>query len=152
MAVGRWNNEEKRNAAVARRWLTEGAMGQVGLAEKTFTADFRTNGRLVGTAGPQRNVANRLNGFPDLEVTIEEQLADDDKVVTRLTWRGTHTGEYSGLPPTGRRVAVQALTVFHFRDGKVFQNWTVIDHFELFRQLGALPPRLLPAQVPATEQ
>ena len=47
---------------------------------------------------------------------------------------------------------MQALTVFHFRDGKVCENWTVIDQFGLFQQLGALPPHLLPAQIPATER
>jgi steroid delta-isomerase-like uncharacterized protein len=143
------HGEEERNTAIARRWLTEGATGNVGLADEIFTHDFRTNGRTVGTEGPRRNVANRLTGFPDLAVVIEDQIAVVDKVVTRLTWRGTHTGDYSGLPATGRRVEVRALTVFHFRNGKVFENWTVIDQFGLFQQLGALPPHLLAAQIPA---
>ena len=68
-------------------------MGNPDLADHIFTPDFRANGKPVGTAGPRRNVTNRLTGFPDLQVTIEDQLAVADQVVTRLTWRGTHLAD-----------------------------------------------------------
>jgi predicted ester cyclase len=142
----------EENIAIARRWLTAGAMGALELADQTFAADFRTNGRLAGTDGPKRNVRNRLNGFPDFRVQIEDQFAAGDKVVPRLRWRGTHLGDYSGLAATGRSVDAMALTIFRFQGGLVTENWTVIDQFSLFQQLAALPPELKAAQIaePAT--
>jgi steroid delta-isomerase-like uncharacterized protein len=145
------------NRAVADRMTEEVfRQGHTEVVEELVAEDFVEHNPMPGFGsdreGLKQFVTTLREAFPDFDIRIEDQLADGDKVVTRLTWRGTHTGEYSGLPPTGRRVEVQALTVFHFRDGKVFQNWTVIDQFGLFRQLGALPPRLLPAQLPASEK
>lgn len=138
----------EHNAHLTSRWLLEGSRGAIDLAGRVFSESFRTNGKTVGRDGPKRNVMNRLTGFPDFEARIEDQLAIDDKVVTRLIWTGTQTGEYSGLAPTGRRVEVMALTLFRFSAGRAVENWTVIDQFGLFRQLGALPANLLAAQVP----
>lgn len=140
--------EQNRNEEIARRWLTDGARG-ADIANEIFAPSFTSNGHVVGADGPKRNVANRLTGFPDFDVTIDDQLAVDDRVATRLHWSGTHLGDYSGLPATGRRVEVMALTIFRFENARVVENWTVIDQFALFHQLGALPRGLLGAQVPA---
>lgn len=140
---------EADNARIARRWLTEGGGGALEVAEEVFATDFRTNGITVGTAGPKRNVTNRLTGFPDLRIIVEDQVCEGDRVASRVTWSGTHHGAYSGLPATGRHVEVMGITVMRFRAGKIVENWTVIDQFSLFQQLGAIPPTLGPAQVPA---
>jgi predicted ester cyclase len=137
------------NAMLARRWFTEGWTGNLDLADNLFAADFTTNGKRVGPAGPKRNVMNRLTGFPDMQSSIEEQIALDDKVVTRVLWRGTHLGLYSGVPPTGKAVEVMALILWRFQEGKVVEDWTVADQFGLFQQLGVLPATLLGAQIPA---
>ena len=86
----------EENAAVARRWFTEGWTGNTDLADEIFAADFTTNGQRVGPAGPKRNVANRLAGFPDLQSTIEDQIAVEDRVVIRVLWSGTHTAGTAG--------------------------------------------------------
>ena len=137
------------NAMLARRWFTEGWAGNLDLADDLFAADFRTNGKRVGPAGPKRNVTNRLTGFPDMQSSIKEQIALDDKVVMRVMFRGTHLGLYSGVPPTGKVVEVMALILWRFEEGKVVEDWTVADQFGLFQQLGVLPPALLGAQIPA---
>lgn len=134
---------------IAEQWLTQGARGDLSLVDQIFSPNLRINGVMVGRDGPRRNVTNRLTGFPDFDVSIDEQLVSLNRVATRMTWTGTHTGIYSGLAPTGRTVSVRALTIFHFQEDIVVETWTVIDQFELFRQLGALPQELLAAQLPA---
>lgn len=139
----------EENAMIARRWFTEGWAGNLDLADDIFAADFTTNGKRVGSAGPKRNVTNRLTGFPDMQSNIKEQIALDDKVVTRVVWRGTHLGRYSGIPPTGKSVEIMAIIIWRFHEDKVVEDWTVLDQFGLFQQLDVLPPAFLGAQIPA---
>jgi predicted ester cyclase len=137
------------NAATTRRWFTEGWLGNVGLAVEIFADTLSVNGELVGPAGPRRNVANRLTGFPDLRVTVEDVVADRDRVAIRVRWRGTHTGLYSGVEPTGRAVEVSAIAIWRFAaDGKAVENWTVQDQFGLLQQVGYIGPEVFGAQVP----
>ena len=137
------------NALLARRWFTEGWAGNLDLADDLFAADFTNNGERVGPAGPKRNVANRLTGFPDMQSRVEEQISLDETVVTRVVWRGTHRGLYSGVAPTGKAVEVMTIAIWRFREGKAVENWTVTDQFGLFQQLGVLPPTMLGVQIPA---
>ncbi len=139
----------EENAATARRWFTQGWSGDVAMADDIFASEFATNGLIVGLAGPKRNVANRLAGFPDISITIEEQIAAGDTVVTRLLWRGTHTGPYSGVPPTGKPVEARSIAIWHFASGKAVEAWNVLDQFGLLPQIGAIPPQITGAQVPA---
>lgn len=140
----------EENAAIARRWYTEGWTGNFALAEEFFAPDLAVNGRVVGPEGPQRNCANRLVGFPDLRVTVEEQVVAGDKVVTRALWRGTHTGPYSGVAPTGRPVEVRDISIWRFVDGTSVENWTVLDQFGLLRQIGIIAATIGGFEVPAS--
>ena len=139
----------EENVSAARRWFTQGLYGHMAVADDIFAEDVAINGRVVGPVGPKRNVTNRMAGFPDIQAFIEEQIAVGDTVVTRLFWHGTHTGPYSGVPPTGKPVEVRAIAIFHFSGGKVVEVWSVIDQFGLLQQLGAIPPQITAAQVPA---
>lgn len=134
-----------------RRWFTEGWAGNLALADEIFAPTFTNNGNEVGPEGPKRNVDSRLTGFPDLQSTVDEQLADGDHVVTRVTWRGTHQGPYLGLPPTGNTVEVRGIITWRFEDGWAVEDWTVIDLFGLLNQLDALPPEITvpPVATPA---
>jgi steroid delta-isomerase-like uncharacterized protein len=78
-------------------------------------------------------------GFPDLQVTVEDQIAEADRVVTRWTARGTHQGEFEGFPPTGNRGAVTGITIDRVAGGKVVECWTSADEVGLMRLVGALP-------------
>jgi predicted ester cyclase len=144
------NNQSEANAAAARRWYLEGWTGQLELAHAIFAPELAINGLVVGPTGPQRNCANRLVGFPDLTVVVEEQVIADDKVVTRVLWRATHTGPYSGVAPTGRPVAVRDISIWRFVDGKSVENWTVLDQFGLLQQIGAIPATISGFEVDAT--
>jgi steroid delta-isomerase-like uncharacterized protein len=79
--------------------------------------------------------------FPDSHHTIEDLIAEGDKVVTRFTWSGTHHGEFEGIPPTGRRISVQGIWIHRLKDGRIVEgrDWGQVDWLGLLRQLGALP-------------
>jgi predicted ester cyclase len=125
-----------------------GWAGAYSLADTIFSSTFSTNGTTVGPEGPKRNIRNRLNGFPDLTTDIEEIIAVDDRVVIRLNWRGTHSGMYSGLPPTAKQVSVRVIAIWRFEGDVVEENWTVQDQFALLKQIGYIPPEVEGAQVP----
>jgi steroid delta-isomerase-like uncharacterized protein len=80
-------------------------------------------------------------GFPDLHVTMEDVIAEDDKVVLRWNWSGTHQGYFEGIAPTGKRVKVIGLGVFRLEDGKIVERWLIEDFLDLMRQLDALPAK-----------
>ncbi|WP_225828318.1 ester cyclase [Streptomyces naphthomycinicus] len=80
-----------------------------------------------------------LRAFPDLHVTIEDAIAEGDKVVFRNTVTGTHRGEYRGLAPTGRSVGYSEIFVLRFAAGRVAEIWGVVDVLTQLRQLGAAP-------------
>ena len=77
--------------------------------------------------------------FPDLHVTIDELLVDGDRISSRTTIRGTHTGDLMGIPATGRSVRVLAVDLAHIRDGRAAERWGGLDMFSLLSQLGVLP-------------
>jgi predicted ester cyclase len=77
--------------------------------------------------------------FPDLRHTVEDQIAEGDKVVTRITIRGTHQGELMGIPPTGRQIAVSALSIDRISDGKIAEEWVNSDVLGMLQQLGVAP-------------
>jgi steroid delta-isomerase-like uncharacterized protein len=89
------------------------------------------------------------SAFPDLQLTVEEQIAEDDMVVTRFRARGTHRGELMGIPPTGNKVAITGISIDRMVDGKSAESWTNYDVMSMMRQLGVLPA-LGQAQRPAT--
>ena len=84
-------------------------------------------------------VAADLEGFPDQTIVLEQILVDGDNVASRWTYRGTHTGDYYGIPPTGRAVVSTVLAFDRVVDGKLVENWTVFDNYAVMRQLGILP-------------
>ena len=78
--------------------------------------------------------------FPDLRAIVEDEIAEGDTVVQRLTLSGTHRGTFLGLPATGRRATWQLVAIQRLgRDGKFAEHWSSPDLFDLLRQLGALP-------------
>jgi predicted ester cyclase len=79
------------------------------------------------------------NAFPNLEGTLEDQTAENDKVVNRYTGRGAHRGEYLGVAPTGREVELSGVTIFRLSGGKIVEGWDFYGGLGLLCQLGAMP-------------
>jgi steroid delta-isomerase-like uncharacterized protein len=129
----------ERYMAMARRWFTEGWTGNLAMADDIFSEDVRTNGVHVGVAGPVGRIRDRLTGFPDLTTDVQDMFVAGDKLAVTLIWHGTHTGSYGGVPATGRPVEVRDSAIWHFRDGKVTEIWTLQDRFAMLKQIGYLP-------------
>ncbi|MGH6944446.1 MAG: ester cyclase [Geminicoccaceae bacterium] len=79
------------------------------------------------------------SAFPDIHVTIEDMVAEGDIVMHRQTMRGTHLGEFFGIPPTGRAVAMTGMHQWRFVDGKIIEHHANNDDLGMLRQLGAIP-------------
>jgi predicted ester cyclase len=77
--------------------------------------------------------------FPDLHITIDDLIAEGDRVAARVTLRGTHRGEFLGFAPTGNKIAYGAIDISRFVDGKLVEHWGVPDYLDLMQQLGAGP-------------
>jgi steroid delta-isomerase-like uncharacterized protein len=82
--------------------------------------------------------ATLLQAFPDLHLTLEDIIAEGDKVVVRQIVTGTHRGEYVGLPPTGKSVAYNEIFIFRFVNGRIAETWGVVDVFSQMKQLGVI--------------
>jgi steroid delta-isomerase-like uncharacterized protein len=80
-----------------------------------------------------------LAAFPDLHLTIEDQIAEGDKVVIRWTAHGTHKGNFMGIPPTGKEAVVTGITIDRFANGKTVEAWNNSDDLGLLQQLGVVP-------------
>jgi steroid delta-isomerase-like uncharacterized protein len=77
--------------------------------------------------------------FPDGKLTIEDLIVDGDKVVSRVTYRGTQTGDMLGIPPTGKPVTVSAMIIDQFAEGKIVESWRLFDQMGMMQQLGLIP-------------
>ena len=80
-----------------------------------------------------------LSAFPDFAPTLEDQIAEGDKVVNRLVFHGTHKGDFQVIPPTGKRVTITAITIERVAGGKIVEHWIDFDALGMMQQLGAVP-------------
>jgi steroid delta-isomerase-like uncharacterized protein len=80
-----------------------------------------------------------LTAFPDGKLTIEDLIVEGDKVVSRISYRGTHTGDMMGIPATGKPVTVTAMIIDQFADGKIVESWRLFDQMGMMQQIGVIP-------------
>lgn len=127
------------NKALVRRYLEEvlNRGNATTVAEVFPDSGFVLNGRLLRPADLAAMRERLLARFPDFRVVIEDQIAEGDKVVTRVTFHGTHSAEYQGIPATGRRVSYDGVAIDRIENGKVIDGWHQADDWALLRQLGA---------------
>jgi steroid delta-isomerase-like uncharacterized protein len=132
------------NKAVVRRFYEEvWARGNVEFAKGVFADDYVRHdlrpGRADPGAGGQALIAEQFRrAFPDLEWRVDLVLGDDDLVAARWTASGTHSGTWTDVAPTGRRVTFSGVNIFRFGDdGKVVEIWNHRDDLGLMQQLGA---------------
>jgi predicted ester cyclase len=134
----------ERNKAVVRAYLGEIAQhGNIVARERYFTPTTTFNGD--ADLGRQFvRIAEIRRAFPDLEMTIEQQIAEGPWVATRVTYRGTHTGEFGGIPATGRRIEYAGTAMDRLENGKVVEMWHTVNMHLLMRQIagdGSLPSK-----------
>ncbi|HWQ18413.1 MAG TPA: ester cyclase [Methanotrichaceae archaeon] len=79
------------------------------------------------------------NAFPDMKITLEDMIAEGDRVACRFTTTGTNSGQFMGLPPTGRKISLSGIEIFRIEDGKIAEIWGQADLLGLMQQLGVTP-------------
>ena len=135
----------EENKALVRRWLQDVDTGDIGVVDKYLDQSivdhnpppFQTQ---PGFAGAKQAFSYALGAFSDFRHEIEQQLAEGDFVVTRVTGYGKHTGEFLGVPPTGRDVQMEGIAIHRIEDGQIVEHWAQVDAASLLMQLGAIPP------------
>jgi steroid delta-isomerase-like uncharacterized protein len=93
----------------------------------------------VGPEGTRQAIAMMLTGFPDLRITIEDMIAEGDKVATRFMTHGTQHGMFGSIPPTGKQVAVSTIEITRIAGGKIVEDWGLDDRLGMLQQLGLVP-------------
>jgi predicted ester cyclase len=87
-----------------------------------------------------KQIVTSINkSFPDADITVDDIIAEGDKVMVRYTMRATHTGEYLGVAPTGKKISQTGIDIVRIVKGKIVEEWTINDNFGLMIQLGAIP-------------
>jgi steroid delta-isomerase-like uncharacterized protein len=120
--------------------LNQGKLGQADqLVISSFVELDPFPGQTPGREGLKAVIAVFRSAFPDMHWVIEEMIGEEDKVASRLTWTGTHRGEFMGIPPTGKRVTVTAMVIDRLAGGKMADSRILMDTISLMRQLGAIP-------------
>ena len=123
------------NKALARRiveemWNTK----NLKVVDEVYSPEFGG-----GHEATKQSVTANLTAFPDLHNTIEDQIAENDLVVTRYVTSGTHQGEFANIPPTGKQFTVTGIEMHRFADGKLIDLWNVVDLLGMLQQLGVIP-------------
>ena len=133
---------EANKALTLRYWEEVANKGNLDLIEEICAPDYvchEVDQDIRGPEGVRQFIFMLRAAFPDLHVTVEDVIAEGDKIVQRWTGRGTHQGELMGIPPTGNRVSVAGITISRFKDGKVSEEWEVYDMMGMMQQLGVIP-------------
>ena len=134
------------NKAVVRRFFEEvWNKGKLNVLDELIVKDHVSSGPgalpglPTGPEGSKQFVTVYRNAFPDVQFTIDDQIAEGDKVVTRWTAHGTHQGELVGIPATGKSSTVTGITENRIVDGKIVESWNIFDQFGMMQQLGVIP-------------
>jgi predicted ester cyclase len=135
----------EENKALARRWFEDlFNAGNLEVADEIIAPDHINHDLTLPDipSGPegQKQIVNLYRGaFTNAHISVEEQLAEGDKVVTRWSGSGTYQGELMGVAPTGNQVTITGLTINHLSDGKIVESWSNYDALGMMRQIGAIP-------------
>ena len=121
----------EENKAITRKVYEIISTGDLDRAQEIVDPDAPDNERPPGSEHPQPKLietfgqfaADTHAAFPDMRITVEDMIAEGDRVAARVTMRGTHRGEFLGMAPTGKRVQVRAMDMFRIANGKIVEHW-----------------------------
>jgi steroid delta-isomerase-like uncharacterized protein len=134
------------NSIIIRRFIEEVInQGQIESAARFAWEDVVEQvpfpGQGPGLEGLKDVLRGMRTAFPDLNFSVEEQIEEADKVLTRFEWTGTHRSNFLGVPATGRPVRVWGMVLDRLQDGRIKETRIIMDIFGLMMQLGALPSK-----------
>ena len=135
----------EQNKAVVRRLFEElWNKGNLPMADELFAPNYANHdpstpdfGR--GPENEKKGVSLYRGAFPDLRLTIEDMIAENDTVTARWSCRGTHKGDLSGIAPTGKQIMISGMSIVRLANGKVVESWANWDALGLMQQLGVAP-------------
>jgi steroid delta-isomerase-like uncharacterized protein len=134
----------EQNKDLVRRFYEEvWNKGNLTVADQLMATDVVDHtappGLPPGLEGHKQLVIMFRTPFPDLDSTIEDQVAEVDTVVSRLIVRGTNKGEFFGVPPTGKQFTITSIDLDRLTNGKIVEHWSIADQLGLMQQLGVIP-------------
>jgi steroid delta-isomerase-like uncharacterized protein len=131
--------------AIVRRLFEEAwSKGNLAVIDEVIAPNYVNHSPLVpglppGSEGVKLSTQGLRNAFPDIHYTIEDMIAEGDKVVTRWIARGTHKGEFLGIPATGKEGEATGISIMRVVGAKIVESWSNIDLLGLMQRLGVLP-------------
>jgi steroid delta-isomerase-like uncharacterized protein len=134
----------EENKARVRRFWSVWEEGNIDLVDELLAVDHinhnpATPDQPTGAEGVREVVTMFRSAMPDLEVVIEDMIAEGDKVAVRYTLEGTHEGELFGVPPTGQRLSIKSIAVERVSEGRIKEHWRITDSLDMMQQLGVVP-------------
>jgi steroid delta-isomerase-like uncharacterized protein len=134
----------KEIKALTRRFIEEwnkGKAAAMAVIDEMYATNFVSHGDedIRGIKNVKKSTSEEFSAFPDLHFTIDDMVAEGDKVAARITMTGTHKGEYMGAPPTNKKITIRAIAIERFAGGKIVEEWGMTDTLGLMQQLGVVP-------------
>ncbi|HEX8566494.1 MAG TPA: ester cyclase [Pyrinomonadaceae bacterium] len=140
---------EEPNKIIVRRFIEElWNERKLDVADEIFAPDCLTHQLQSGAAisAASRNpeavkthVAGWLQGFPDLRFTAEQMFGEANRVMTQLLMKGTHTGDWLGIEPTGKEITIRLIVIHRIENEKIVEDWVLVESLGFFQQLGLVP-------------
>lgn len=132
------------NKAIVKRYYTEVLNGRnLDLIDELAVEDYVENDPFPGQGNGRRDLKARaqliLGAFNPVRFTVEDVVAEGDRVVVRWSQVGTQSGPFMGMPPTGREYGINGIDIHALRNGRMAEHWHVVDQLGLLQQLGAIP-------------
>ena len=133
----------EENKAIVRRYLDEAWNKQnVNILDELMTPDYAryvgTSGARLDREGQKQRLAGLHKAFGELQLVLDDMLAEGDEVTIRIRLIGTHRDTFMGVPATGKRITIVAIDILRLVDGKVAEHWGVMDTYGALQQLGAI--------------
>ena len=134
---------QEQNKSLVRRIFEEGInQNKQGVFDELIALSYVNHdipAPAPGLQGFKMVIGMFLAAFPDMRVTLEEELAEGNKVITRGYFTGTHQGDFQGIPPTGKQIKVKYIDIWLVENGKLVENWVRLDELGLMQQLSVIP-------------
>ena len=134
---------EENRAVIGRAYAEIWNQRNVEVVDEIVAEDFLNHaappGRQRGRQGLKDVVRMFESAFPDFRYEVEDVIAEDEKVAVRDVFRGTHEGDFMGIPATANRVVMEAIHIYRLSGGRLVEHWVARDDLGMMRQLGAIP-------------
>jgi steroid delta-isomerase-like uncharacterized protein len=135
---------ESNKALVQKIFARIWDKGEMSAVDELFDANYvdhteRPPGTPAGLEGFKAVIMQIRKAFPDMKSTLQDMIVEGDKVVGRWTNESTNTGEFMGMPPTGKKVTTSGIDIYRISGGKIIEGWGVVDMMSVMQQLGVDP-------------